>query len=95
MQEVHEQHIQVFTTWQYNLAATTYKVQEEIPLYQISPLGTAFPSDSELLAVPRFKTKHGEAAFSFYASRLPEVCLLFETMKTTITSQLNTCFPII
>ena len=36
MQEVHEQHIQVFTTWQYNVAATTYKVQEKIKvLHQV------------------------------------------------------------
>ena len=30
MQKEHEQHIQLFTTWQYNIAATTYKVQEKI-----------------------------------------------------------------
>ena len=30
MQKEHEQHIQAFTTWQYNVAATKYKVQEKI-----------------------------------------------------------------
>ena len=30
MQKEHEQHTQAFTTWYYNVAATTYKVQEKI-----------------------------------------------------------------
>ena len=35
MQKEHEQHIQAFTTWQYNVAATTYKVQEKIKVLQV------------------------------------------------------------
>jgi len=30
MQKEHEQHIQALTTWQYNVAATIYNVQEKI-----------------------------------------------------------------
>uniref|UniRef100_A0AAQ5X7A8 Reverse transcriptase domain-containing protein n=1 Tax=Amphiprion ocellaris TaxID=80972 RepID=A0AAQ5X7A8_AMPOC len=55
-------------------------------LTQYIPTRPLRSSGSGLLLVPRVKTKHGEAAFSFYApyiwNKLPENCRSAETLST-------------
>ena len=62
-------------------------------LLNYEPSRTLRSSGTGQLSVPRVRTKHGEAAFSYYApsiwNKLPEICRSAATL-TTFKSRLKT-----